>query len=148
MLPVEGFSVGVRKVFSGVCVKVLGLEEEDVKRIWAMVTWHGGKMVVEEFEGVTHVVTGAMDEFLDDNHYYIVTPDWVVESIKNGMMVEEVNFVAKSSVVHEPSVTTSNVTKPKLMRSKYYRARKPLVSSGSIKFQSGTSKKEMSSSLL
>ena len=60
MLPVGGFRVGGRQLFSGVNVRVVGLGRGDMESIWAMVTWHGGRVVVGEGGVVTHEVTGVV----------------------------------------------------------------------------------------
>ena len=82
LLPVGGFRVGEGQLFSGVVVRVVGLGRGDVERIWAMVTWHGGKVVVADCGMVTHQVTGGGGG--KGGSFWIVTPDWVVDSVKRG----------------------------------------------------------------
>ena len=80
ILPVRGFRVSGDQIFSGVVVKMERLSIVDMERIWAMVTWYGGR-VVTGGDDVTHLVSGchSVDE---GQQVCSVTPDWVVDSVK------------------------------------------------------------------
>ena len=81
-LPVRGFCVGDGQLFSG----VVGVRMGDEERIWAMVTWHGGK-VVAEAEIVTHQVAGEVCASCKGQSLWTVTSDWVYDSVKMGKRV-------------------------------------------------------------
>ena len=132
-LPVMGFCVGDGQLFSGVVVRVVGVGRGDVERIWAMVTWHGGK-VVAEAGVVTHLVTGEVGASCTGQSLWTVTPDWVFDSVKIGKRADEVMYssdmvMVTSSRSNIQPVQSALVKPPVLMKSKY---QKPSSSSRSL----------------
>ena len=122
-LPVRGFCVGDGQLFSGVVVRVVGVGRRDVERIWAMVTWHGGK-VVAEAGIVTHLVTGEVGASCTGLSLWTVTPDWVFDSVKIGKRADEVMYnsdmvLVTSSRSNIQPVQSALVKPPVLMKSKY-----------------------------
>ena len=130
-LPVRGFCVGDGQLFSGVVVSVVGLGRGDVERIWAMVTWHGGKVVTEaggkvvtEAGVVTHQVTGEVGASCKGHSLWTVTPDWVFASVKMGKREDEVMYdmdmiMVTSKMNNIQPVSSAIVKPPVLMKSKY-----------------------------
>ena len=97
ILPVRGFRVSGDQIFSGVVVKMERLSIVDMERIWAMVTWYGGR-VVTGGDDVTHLVSGchSVDE---GQQVCSVTPDWVVDSVMAGKRMDERMYSAKMVLV-------------------------------------------------
>ena len=130
MLPVGGFRVAGGQLFSGVSVRVVGLGREDVESIWAMVTWHGGRVVVGDGGVVTHEVTGVVGVGGggDSGGYWIVTPDWLVDSVRRGQRMLEVMYNKEMILVQTgssvqtslPYISSSVSSAPARGRSKYY----------------------------
>jgi len=132
-LPVRGFRVGGGQLFSGVVVRVVGLGRGDEERIWAMVTWHGGK-VVAEAGIVTHLVTGEVGASCKSESKWTVTPDWVLDSVKMGRRVDEVNYNTDMVIVpsrknNQPVPLSAMFKLPVVLKSKY---QKPSSSSRSL----------------
>ena len=96
MLPLRGFRVW-DQIFSGVVVKVERVVRGDLVKIWAMVTWYGGK-VVTGWEEVTHLVSGCHSAD-NDHQVWGVTPDWVVDGVKAGHRMDEKMYCSKMVVV-------------------------------------------------
>jgi len=97
MLPVRGFREGGEQLFSGVVVKVERVARCDLEKIWAMVTWYGGKVVLG-WEEVTHLVSGC-HSVENDQQVWSVTPDWVVDSVKAGQRMDEKIYCSRMVLV-------------------------------------------------
>ena len=106
-LPVSPFRVRGQRLFSGVTVLMpenSGLSAEDRERLWAMVTWHGGRVLTSDAEArpthVTHVVTSACVK-VPGARVKMVTPNWVVDSVRHNRLQDEdseeyTDFVSRS----------------------------------------------------
>ena len=83
-------------LFSGLTVLLPdtgGLSAEDRARLWAMVTWHGGRLLAGEDAGVTeaaltHVVTSNLETRVREG-VKMVTPNWVVDSVRRNTLRDE-----------------------------------------------------------
>ena len=91
-LPMAPFRVRGQRLFSGVTVlmpEMAGLSAEDRARLWAMVTWHGGRVLNTESEArPSHVVTSVLVSGTRDGAR-LVTPNWVVDSVKRRRLQDE-----------------------------------------------------------
>ena len=91
-LPMAPFRVRGRRLFSEVTVlmpEVAGLSSEDRERLWAMVTWHGGRVLTTEAEArPTHVVTSVQAPRAEAG-VRVVTPNWVVDSVRRDRIQDE-----------------------------------------------------------
>ena len=94
-LPMAPFRVRGQRLFSGVTVlmpEMAGLSAEDRARLWAMVTWHGGRVLTTEVTKSearpSHVVTSALLSGAGDGAR-VVTPNWVVDSVKRSRLQDE-----------------------------------------------------------
>ena len=106
-LPVSPFRVRGQRLFSRVTVlmpEMAGLSAEDRERLWAMVTWHGGRVLTTDAEArpthVTHVVTSSCVQ-VPGAGVRMVTPNWVVDSVRRNRLQDEdceeyTDFVSRS----------------------------------------------------
>ena len=63
----------------------------DKGKLWAMLTWHGGKVAASlRCPGITHVITTSSR--LDNEDHCEVTPDWVTETCRRGRRLLEYDF--------------------------------------------------------
>ena len=96
-------------MFSGLVFHVPdtgGVSAGDRDRVWAMVTWHGGRVVAEHADlAVTHVVTCRRVT----GGQLMVTPDWVVDSIKRKRLqnTDEYEEFLESTHLEVEAVTKS-----------------------------------------
>lgn len=67
------------------------LDKEDCNKLWAMMSWYGGQIGNNE-EGGTHLVCGGWSNTKEGTGLIIVIPDWVVESIKKGQKLNELDY--------------------------------------------------------
>jgi len=92
LLPVRGFSSSSSQLFRGVTMVMdMGsMSKADCDKLWAMVTWYGGRVVGTVREGGTHLVCGGWRNDLDNlGVTAAVTPAWVIDSVKNSERVNE-----------------------------------------------------------
>ena len=63
----------------------------DKGKLWAMLTWHGGKVAASlQCPGITHFITTSSR--LDNKDHCEVTPDWVTETCRRGQRLLEYDF--------------------------------------------------------
>ena len=76
-------------MFQGVTVFVEDIVDKmDKNRIWAMLTWNGGKMSSSSTcPSLTHVVTTLPQQ--DNNNVHQVTPNWISDCLKCGQKLDE-----------------------------------------------------------
>ena len=89
-LPLAAFRVSGSRLLSSLVV-VLGsdLTETDRDKLWAMITWHGGKVVSSLGDTVTHLVTTRVRTVEEKGPAVItVTPNWVVETIMHSKLLD------------------------------------------------------------
>jgi len=93
ILPVRGFSTSSCQLFSGITLimDTDTLDKEDCNKLWAMMSWYGGQIGNNE-EGGTHLVCGGWSNIKEGTGLIIVIPDWVVESIKKGLKLNELDY--------------------------------------------------------
>lgn len=96
----RGFAYDTRQIFSDVTVAASQLQNADFKAIWAMITFYGGNFQSNLNKSCTHLICGKADgdkyeEALKHENIKIVTPDWVVESIKSSTRLDEDSFHPK-----------------------------------------------------
>ena len=95
-LPKEAFGLEGR-IFSDIIACPYGISKEDADSLWSMLTYHGGKCQLYLDIKVTHLITAATDgekynkatSLENSGRIKIVTPDWVIDSIKKGEKVDE-----------------------------------------------------------
>merc|ERR1719445_715370 len=69
--------------------EMAGLGAEDRARLWAMVTWHGGRVLNTEAEAMpSHVVTSVLVSGTEAG-LRVVTPNWVVDSVMRRRLQDE-----------------------------------------------------------
>jgi len=94
LLPVRGFSTSSSQLFRGITMvmDMNSLAKDDCDKLWAMVTWYGGRVVGTVDEGGTHLVCGGWRNDLDNLGVIAVTPAWVIESVKNRERLDENDY--------------------------------------------------------
>ena len=73
------------------------MSHEDKTKIWAMLTWNGGKVVTSLSPEVTHLIVNTpRDKLCEDAlsipNIKIVTCDWVQESIQTSSRLDEESY--------------------------------------------------------
>ncbi|KAG9510329.1 PAX-interacting protein 1, partial [Fragariocoptes setiger] len=97
LLPSGAFSPNKQILKSVVAhVSTMGLSVDDVKRLYATITFYGGSVVASfNQKSCTHVIVskaeGSIYEQVTGSNdcRKIVTPDWVFDTIKNGAICDE-----------------------------------------------------------
>jgi len=96
-LPVSGFRVSEGQIFSRVVARVEGLTRSDAEKVWAMLTWYGGRVVTGDEAVISHQISGCC--LTEDNIALCVTPDWVIDSVKSGRRLDELLYSANRVLV-------------------------------------------------
>ena len=79
----------------------------DQEKLWAMLTWRGGKVAASlRCPGITHVITTS--SMLENEDFCEVTPDWVTESCKRGKRLLEYDFCPEDYYVDCPEDVVEN----------------------------------------
>ncbi|CAM1327677.1 PAXIP1 (predicted) [Pycnogonum litorale] len=93
LLPIEGFSPVSIQLFSGVVACPSKLSKKDRNSLWAMVTYNGGKFQITFDKSCTHLVAslpeGEKYQKAVEHNVKIVTPDWIVDSVKSKEKCDE-----------------------------------------------------------
>ena len=105
-LPLPGFSPVRSGLFSEVTMCLGNLSESDSVKVWAMISWHGGKVTKTLNTEVTHLANCSAEgetyqAALALPHVAVVTPDWLVESIQQDFLLDVKLFHPSSLVVPE-----------------------------------------------
>lgn len=118
LLPCEPFRSDSEQLFSGKVVCPSQIPEEDRDALWAMVTYHGGQCQLNLNPKCTHLViphpTGAKYEcaLKHSDIIKIVTPSWIVDSIKEKKIQDEARYVPCKAVIRAETETTSSLLTP------------------------------------
>ncbi|KAL7385909.1 hypothetical protein ABVT39_001796 [Epinephelus coioides] len=96
LLPVTGFSPESGQIFFGVTTCLPRLPE-DLNALWAYITFYGGECQLNLNKKVTHLVVkepkGAKFECaLKHPGIKIVTPDWIIDSVKDKSRKDEMLY--------------------------------------------------------
>ncbi|XP_052739023.1 PAX-interacting protein 1 [Bicyclus anynana] len=95
------------KIFSNVTVTVCKVTPADAKALFALITYHGGRVKLTLDTSCTHLVCGSAagrkySAALSIPKIKIVTPDWVIESILARIQAAADVFHPKLLVVPQP----------------------------------------------
>ncbi|XP_065830875.1 PAX-interacting protein 1-like isoform X2 [Oscarella lobularis] len=99
LLRPEPFSPRPNRLFSGIVACPSQMSDFDRDAVWAMITFYGGRCQARFDSNCTHLLVprpiGAKYECArrHDDVVKIVTPDWIVASIKNEKLALESDFV-------------------------------------------------------
>lgn len=90
------FSPEENQLFSNVRICLSQISRADSKSLWAMITLQGGKCQLRLDRYCTHLITGKASgikyETATRHHIPTVTPDWVTECCKKGILISEVEY--------------------------------------------------------
>ena len=97
LLPTTPFSPKDGKLLASVVACLGELPGGDQAKVWAMLTWNGGKVVASLSPEVTHVILiEPQGQLYQDasaqQNIQIVTPDWVQETVKTGSRCNEKDY--------------------------------------------------------
>ena len=97
LLPTTPFSPKDGKLLDSVVACLGELPGGDRDKVWAMLTWHGGKVVASLSPEVTHVILiEPQGQLYQDasaqQNIQIVTPDWVQQTIETGSRCNEKDY--------------------------------------------------------
>ncbi|CAF4800475.1 unnamed protein product [Pieris macdunnoughi] len=96
------------KIFTNVVACVSKVSPSDAKALFAVITYHGGKIKLNLDSKCTHLICGStsgkkyIGAISFSNKVKIVTPDWVLESLQARQLIESDNFHPKLLVVPKP----------------------------------------------
>lgn len=119
------------------------LEKSDTSALWAMITFHGGKAERTITEKTTHLICisdsgSKFAQCLETSRIKLVTPEWLIESIKQQRIVDEKEFHPKYLVTSSQSLRDKLRTPPPVdpsVDSKAETPQKSEVSSSHNEFQ-------------
>ncbi|KOX76549.1 PAX-interacting protein 1 [Melipona quadrifasciata] len=105
LLPPHYFSPEDTQLFSNVRACVSQISRADSKSLWAMITLQGGKCQLRLDRYCTHLITGKAAglkyETAMRHPIQIVTPDWVTECCKKGIIISEVEYHQNNTAQEE-----------------------------------------------
>jgi len=90
LLPEGGFNPLDQALLRGLVLLLdrASLTPADVARLWAMVSWYGGR-TVEDASLATHLVTTSSTGLERGTSCHVVTPDWLLHSIQEKQLKNE-----------------------------------------------------------
>ncbi|XP_054168214.1 PAX-interacting protein 1-like [Oppia nitens] len=95
LLPTAGFSPFKNQLFSNIIACPSNISGIDAQTLWAMITYYGGSFRLQLEPNCTHLIS-TKPEGLKYNkavetkdEIKIVTPDWVIDSVKNKALCDE-----------------------------------------------------------
>jgi len=94
-------------VFSNVIACPSNVCKEDLAALWAMITFHGGSLQAQLDPKVTHLITtkpegSKYEKCVEIPSIKLVTPDWVVDSVKLKRKCDESGYHPKLLVLPNP----------------------------------------------
>ncbi|CAI8019609.1 PAX-interacting protein 1 [Geodia barretti] len=96
LLPTAPFSLREDKLFSGLVFCPSKLPLADTEKLACLVFYYGGRLQLRLDAAVTHLVTmdtnGAKYEAAVRHGVKVVAPDWLIDSIETGVLVEEEEY--------------------------------------------------------
>ncbi|KPM09375.1 PAX-interacting protein 1-like protein [Sarcoptes scabiei] len=107
VLPVEPFFLinDEKRIFAKVKACPSQLSQNDCRKIWSMMTYYGGKFQLHLDSECTHLITfktsGVKYDIATKNKAIkIVTPDWIIDSIRNSKLCDESKYGPKLLIDH------------------------------------------------
>ncbi|XP_074597247.1 uncharacterized protein LOC141852221 isoform X4 [Brevipalpus obovatus] len=117
LLPTAAFNPQKNAVFSNVIACPSNVCKEDLEALWAMITFHGGSLQAQLNSKVTHLITTKpegpkYEKSIEISSIKMVTPDWVVDSVKMKQKCDEDGYHPKLLVLpnSQPSKVESSCT--------------------------------------
>lgn len=110
------FSPLKNRLMSGVVACPSNLQREDLDALWAMITYHGGHFQINLDKMCTHLISGKAEgvkyekALTMSDKIKIVTPDWVIDSIKGKALCDEELYHPKLLILPGDKVETKNET--------------------------------------
>ena len=108
LLPLEPFYTDRKtKIFDKLIVAVSSnLSKEDRSKLWAMIKYYGGELQLNLTDKCTHLVTGRcngrkFDKACSLGNLKIVSPDWILDSIKQSKRCDEASYHPKYLITPE-----------------------------------------------
>ncbi|KAJ7380909.1 PAX-interacting protein 1 [Desmophyllum pertusum] len=118
LLPCGAFRPESEQLFKGIVVCPSQIPVNDRDALWAMVTYHGGQCQLNLNSNCSHLViprpSGEKYEcaLMHTDSIKIVTPSWIVDSIKEKKRQDETNYVPSKFTVTTETETTSSLLTP------------------------------------
>ncbi|KAK2568143.1 PAX-interacting protein 1 [Acropora cervicornis] len=100
----DAFKCESEQLFRGIVVCPSQIPEDDRAVLWAMVTYHGGQCQLNLNPKCSHLVIPCPTG--------IVTPSWVVDSVKENKLQDEANYAPCRAEPKTQSETTSSLLTP------------------------------------
>ncbi|KAK2703922.1 hypothetical protein QYM36_017743, partial [Artemia franciscana] len=97
LLPVEVFR-HEQGLFSKFKFCLLNSPIEDVRNLWAMIAYHGGRSCFQLTDDVTHVIVTSTEDVLYgkvtgmDREIKVITPDWIVDCVSSRKLHNEKDY--------------------------------------------------------
>ena len=118
LLPIKPFSPAEGRLFMGVTACVSDVSPSDMAKLWAMLSWHGGKVTKEMSPRVTHLIINKPLGDLYNNTLprpgvKIVTSTWVLETVKGKSKLNEDLFHPRLLLIPENKPKEKPKPKPK-----------------------------------
>lgn len=117
---IAGFSPFQTQLFSKVVACVSNINNSDLQALWAMITYYGGSFQLHLNNSCTHLISTKpvgekYERSIQNTNIAIVTPDWVVESIKEKKLCDVEAYHPKLLIL--PVVSKQDVSPDELASS-------------------------------
>ncbi len=110
-----GFSPFKNQLFSNIIACPSNISGADVQSLWAMITYYGGSFQLQLESNCTHLISTKpeglkYEKAIETNEKIkIVTPDWVIDSVKNKSLCDEDLYHPRLLIFNNPSSTSNKV---------------------------------------
>ncbi|CAL8137376.1 unnamed protein product [Orchesella dallaii] len=121
LLPHHGFEAQPKKLFSSINICTSGIKGEDLKTLWGLVTYHGGRFQKRLTQKTTHLFANTSEsvkyQTAKKNGIKVVCVDWASDCIKVGSLLDEKKYdpqflitkvetvKSMSSLLHQVKIT-------------------------------------------
>ncbi|XP_031560824.1 PAX-interacting protein 1-like [Actinia tenebrosa] len=102
-LPTKPFSLQKDGLFSGIIICPSQIPCDDLDKLWAMVTYHGGTCQLNLTPSCTHLVVPQANgekynaAIKSEGKIKTITPSWIVDCIKSDKLLDELNYLPSES---------------------------------------------------
>lgn len=138
LLSVKPYNPSKNQIFSNVIVCIARVSPKDAKLLYALITFYGGRAKLNLDLECTHLVvgspTGSKYTIASSSNIHIVTPDWVIDSVKS-------DVTRPCDIYHPKLLKSPSPSTPTSMHSSV--SHEPRTSVAGFDFEEGIAKTEV-----
>ncbi|CAL8068687.1 unnamed protein product [Orchesella dallaii] len=144
LLPYHGFEAQPKKLFSSIVICTSGIKGEDLKTLWGLVTFHGGRFQKHLTQKTTHLFAntseGVKYQAAKKNGIKVVCVDWASDCIKGGSLLNEQKYDPELLITKVESVATTdtNVTQQTAIGTPAQSRQPKVTQTGAVRAQTTT----------